>query len=244
MKKLACLILPLLLSPLLSFADPVAPSAVLDTYRTWVKPGHSAAFDKALKSHIKQFHNGEWKWRVYDVLTGPDGGALQITEGPHTWTEYERRGDLGEKHMRDYEMNILPHVEKTSPESYVSYKPEYSTTAVGNYSTKATITHLYTKPGQMSAFLESLKQVKPAWEKLGLNIVVYTSFASGEPQVILVNRLKDGFKDFEPDGTTFREAYDAINGVGSYAKRMEEQGHYVERIVGEIIAFRPEFSAK
>ena len=96
----------------------------------------------------------------------------------------------------------------------------------------------------MSAFLESLKQVKPAWEKLGLNIVVYTSFASGEPQVILVNRLKDGFKDFEPDGTTFREAYDAINGVGSYAKRMEEQGHYVERIVGEIIAFRPEFSAK
>lgn len=252
MKKLAgrllsLLLFPLLLPlsfPLLSHAEEVKPSAVLSTYRTWVKPGHTTAFNKALMAHIKQFHSGEWRWRVYDVLTGPDGGSLQITEGPHTWTQYEARGDLGEKHNHDYDTNILPHVEKTSPEGYVLYRAEYSTTAVGNFSNKAALTHLYIKPGQMQAYLEGLKTVKPVWEKLGLNMVVYTTYLSGEPRVTIIERLKNGFKDFEPDGTTFRETYDAIHGAGAYAKRMEDQPRMVDHVVGEMIALRPEFLVK
>lgn len=64
MKKLAGYLLFLLLFPLLSHAEDVKPSAVLDTYRTWVKPGHTAAFNKALLAHIRQYHSGDWRWRV------------------------------------------------------------------------------------------------------------------------------------------------------------------------------------
>jgi hypothetical protein len=243
-KIISCLAL---LFSLLSFhvhAQDNKTSAVINSYRTWVKPGHTAALNKALAAHVKQFHSGDWKWRVYDVLTGPDGGALQINEGPHTWTEFEARGDLGEKHMRDYEMNILPHVEKTSPELYAVYRPEYSTTAVSNFSNKALLVHVYPKAGQMHALLTSLKEFKPTWEKLGYNIVVYTSQHSGERSVILVQRLKNGFKDFEPDGSTMRDTYDSINGAGSYDKRMEDHLRIVDRMVMELISYRPEFTAK
>jgi len=247
MKKLIRLVLLLLLLPLLTplaQAEDAAPSAVLNTYRTWIKPGHTAAFNKALLAHIKQFHSGEWKWRVYDVNTGPDGGSLQINEGPHTWSAFEGRGDLGEKHMRDYEVNILPHVDKTSPEVYAVYKAEYSTTAVGNFSNKASLTNIYPKPGQLLAYLDSLKAIKPVWEKMGYNVVVYTIFQSGEPRVTIVQRLKNGLKDFEPEGATFRDAYDAVNGAGSYAKRMDEQLRIIDHVVGELISFRPEFTPK
>jgi hypothetical protein len=244
MKTLQRLVLLLPLLSLQAYAEDSKSSAVINTYRTWVKPGHTAAFNKALAAHVKQFHSGEWKWRVYDVLTGPDGGSVQIGEGPHTWTEFDGRGDLGEKHMRDYEHNILPHVDKTSPESYAVYKAEYSTTAVEKFSNKALIVHVYPKPGQLSAYLSSLKDFKPIWEKLGYNVVVYTSLHSGERSVLLVQRLKNGLKDFEPEGATVREAFDATNGAGSYDKRMDEQMRILDRMVTELISFRPEFTAK
>lgn len=244
MKKLTCLafVLPLLWLP--AHAEDSQSSAVINSYRTWVKPGHTAAFNKALAAHAKQFHSGQWKWRVYDVLTGPEGGALQINEGPHSWAEFEGRGDLGEKHMRDYEANVMPHVEKTGPDLYVVYKAEYSTTAVGNFSNKALIVRVYPKPGQLSAYLASLQEFKPVWEKLGLNMVVYTSLHSGPRSVLLVQRLKNGLKDFEPDSAGMRQVYDSVNGAGSYDKRMEDQARILERLETELISFRPEFTAK
>jgi hypothetical protein len=244
MKKLYCLVLLLPLFSLPSQAEDAPSSAVINSYRTWVKPGHTAALNKALAAHVKQFHSGDWKWRVYDVITGPDGGALQINEGPHTWTKFEARGDLGEKHNRDYETNILPHVEKTASEIFAVYKPEFSTTAVGNFSTKALLVTVYPKPGQLPAYLNSLKNYKPVWEKLGYNVVVYTALHSGEPRVIIVQRLKNGLKDFEPDGSSTREVYDSVNGAGAYEKRMEDQLRIIDRSVTELISYRPEFTAK
>ena len=241
MKKLLGIALLLVLLP--SLADE-PKSSVINTYRVWVKPGHTEAFNKALAAHAKQFHSGEWKWRVYDVLTGPDGGSLQINEGPHSWTEFEGRGDLGEKHMRDYEHNLLPHIEKESPESYVVYRPDFSTTAVANFSNKALVVHVHPKAGQFPAYLASLKEFKPVWEKLGLNMVVYTSLHNGDRSVILVQRLKNGLADFEPDGANVRQVYDSINGAGAYDKRNDDQAHMLDSMVTQLISYRPEFSAK
>jgi hypothetical protein len=243
-KRIFCLALLLSVCSLPVHADDAQSSAVINTYRTWVKPGHTAAFNKALAAHVKQFHSGDWKWRVYDVLTGPDGGSVQVSEGPHTWTEFEGRGDLGEKHMRDYEMNVMPHIEKTSPESYAVYKPEFSTTAVRNFSNKALVVRVFPKVGQLPAYLASLKDYKPVWEKLGYNVVVYTSLHSGERSVVLVQRLKNGLKDFEPDGSILRDAYDSVNGAGAYDKRMDDQARWLDHTISELISYRPEFTAK
>ena len=254
MKKLACIIL-LVLSPLIAFgqaapaaaaaAAPTAPKKnTLSTYRVWVKDGHSAAFKAAVAAHAQKYHTGNWKWRVNEVLTGPDGGAYQITEGPNSWTDIEGRGDLGAEHTKDYETNIMPHVEKSSPDSYVTYQESASTTAAANWSNKSAITHFYYKPGRGPATLELLKSYKKSWEKQGVNVVVWSAYASGEPQYIGVRRFKNGFLDLDAGGPSMRKAFDDANGEGAFDKAQEELNRCIDHTVSEFIEFKPELSSK
>ena len=241
MKKLTCFMLALLF-PLLAFAQS-PPEKTLSVYRVWVKDGHTAAFEKALLAHAKQFHTGHWKWRVYQVMSGPDGGSYQINEGPNSWTTLDDRGDLSAAHTKHYETMITPHVAKSSPGQYFTYDDKLSTTGLGNFSTKAVISHVVVKPGRMLAYTNSLKTAKAVWEKLGRNVVIWRSFYSGQPRVIIVGRLKNGFKDFDTDNALFQDAYDAVNGAGSHEKYLEEVSRNVESTLGEIIEFQPALSS-
>lgn len=251
MKKLAYLIL-LLALPILAPAQeakkdaaPAAPKKnTISTYRIFAKDGHDAALKAALAAHAQKFHTGSWKWRVSDVLTGPDMGSYQITEGPNSWTDLEGRGDLGPEHTKDYDTNLLPHIEKSTPESYLTYQEELSTTAASNWSTKVVITHIYYKPGRGPATFAAIKTYKAVWEKLGYNFVVWSSFASGEPQYVVGRRLKNGFKDFDDNSPAMRQAYDDVNGAGSYDRVQDETARDVSHSVGEMIEFKPELSSK
>ncbi|MES2152371.1 MAG: hypothetical protein V4508_21540 [Pseudomonadota bacterium] len=241
MKKIICLVL-ILLSPLLAIAD--APKAeTLTVDRVWVKDGHLEAFKKAIAAHAKQFHTGHWKWRTYDVLSGPDGGAIQINEGPNTWTDLDGRGDLSAAHTKHYETTVMPHLAKSAPSIYMTYDDKLSTTALGNFSTKAVITRVYIKPGRGIAYTAALKTNKAVWEKLGRNVVVWRSFASGQQQLSIVTRLKDGFKDFDVDNKLYSATYDEVNGAGAYEKYLEEMARDVDQYVGEMIEYKPEMSS-
>lgn len=242
MKKFACLVLTLLF-PLLALAE--APKAeTLTVDRVWVKDGHMAAFKKALAEHAKEFHTGHWKWRTYEVLSGPDAGAFQINEGPNTWTDLDGRGDLSAKHTKHYDTMVLPHLSKYAPTAFMTFDDKISNTPAGKYSTKAVITHVYVKPGRGLAYTAALKTNLPVWAKLGRNIVVWRSFASGEPYLAIVSRLKDGFKDFDADNSTYSVAYDEVHGAGSYDKYLEEIARDVDRYVGEMIEYKPEMSSQ
>ena len=251
MKKLSCIIL-LMLSPLIAFAQaapaataPAAPKKnTITTYRVWVKNGHEAAFKAAMAAHAQKFHTGSWKWRVNEVLSGPDGGAYQVVEGPNSWTDLEGRGDLGAEHTKDYENNLQPHIEKSSPESYMTYQESASTTAATNWSNKSAITHFYYKPGRGPATLEVIKTYKKSWEKQGFNIVVWSPHASGEPQYVIVRRYKNGFKDLDESGPSMRQAFDDANGAGSFDKTQDEIARDIDHTVSEMIEFKPDLSSK
>ena len=250
MKKLLCITL-VMFFPLIGFTQeakkdaPAAPKKnTISTYRIFAKDGHTAALKAALAAHAQKFHTGSWKWRVSDVLSGPDSGSYQITEGPASWTENEDRGDLGADHMKDYETNLTPHIEKTTPTVYLTYQEELSTAAVTNWSTKVIITHVYFKPGRGPATFAAIKTYKAAWEKLGENIVVWSAFASGEPQYVIGRRLKNGFKDLDDNGPTMRKVYDEVNGAGAYDRFQDEAARDVDHSVGEMIEFKPELSSK
>jgi hypothetical protein len=215
----------------------------LTVYRVWVKDGHTADFEKAVAAHAKQFHTGHWKWRVYQVLSGPDGGSYQINEGPNSWSDLDGRGDLGPAHNKHYDTTLLPHISKSSPEAYMTYEDKHSTTALGNYSTKAMINHAYLKPGREAAYMAALKTNKAAWEKRGLNVAVWRSFASGPTHVAIVYRLKNGFKDFDIDNGPHQAAYDEINGAGSYDKYLEEIARDVDSYSGDMIEYSPGLSS-
>ena len=250
MKKFVCLIVSLLV-PLFAFAQDAkketstAPKkTTLNIYRVWVKDGHTDAFKAAVTAHAQKFHSGNWKWRVSEVLSGPDGSSFQIAEGPNSWTDLEGRGDLGAEHQKDYDTNIAPHVEKTSPDSFITYQESVSTTGAANWSNKSLITSIYYKPGKSGAVLALLKNYKSVWEKIGYNVVVWSASNSGEPRYIIVRRLKNGWKDLDEGGPTFRESFDAVHGAGAFDRGQEELSRSVDRSVGEMIEFKPELSSK
>jgi hypothetical protein len=241
MKKLISVVLALLF-PLLAIAEP-PKVATLTSERVWVKDGHMEAFKKAMAAHARQFHTGHWKWRTYEVLSGPDGGAIQFNEGPNSWTDLDGRGELSAQHTKHFETAILPHISKSSPTLFLTFDDKLSTVAAGNFSTKAVINRVYIKPGRGMAYTAALKTNKAVWEKLGRNVVVWRSFASGDQQVVIVTRLKNGFKDFDVDSKAYGMVYDEVNGAGAYEKYLDEIARDIDHSVGEMIEYSAAMSS-
>ena len=102
----------------------------------------------------------------------------------------------------------------------------------------------YTKPGRMPRLLENLKLWKKTWEKRGMSVAVWTSFYSGESQVVIAIRLKEGWKDLETDMLNTAKAFEQVAGPKAYEAALEEVASTVERIVDEMTEFKPELGSK
>lgn len=232
------LVLPLALSQ-------AQDKATLSSYHVLAKPGKDAALKKAITDHAAKFHTGNWKWRVFMVLAGPDEGAYQINEGPNSWTDLEGRKDISDEHTRDYENNILPLLERSTPNMFLSYQRELSSDSAVGPMKKALLRHIYFKPGKGPRIYNYLTTWKKVWEKLGVKVAVWSSVFSGEPQFVIAYRLLQGFIDLEqPMGQKMREGYDALAGVGAYARYLEDLELSVSKINEEIIELLPEVSSK
>jgi hypothetical protein len=241
-KSIGLLIFFLVLSLGLSQAQ---DKATLTSYRVMAKPGQEAALKKAITDHAAKFHTGNWKWRVFMVLSGPDEGAYQINEGPTTWTVLEGRKDISDEHTRDYATNVLPLLERSTPNSYLIYQRELSTDSAVGPLKKALLRHIYPKPGKGARIYDYLLTWKKVWEKLGMKVVVFSSFFSGEPRYVISVRLPQGFVDLEqPMGQKMREGYDALAGVGSYYRYLEDLELSVDKVAEEMLEFLPEASSK
>jgi hypothetical protein len=241
-KSIGLLICFLVLSASLSQAQ---DKATLSSYRIMAKPGKEAALKKAITDHAAKFHKGNWKWRVFMVLSGPDEGAYQINEGPNSWTDLEGRKDISDEHTKDYETNMLPLIERSTPNSFLSYQREVSSDSAIGPMKKALLRHYYLKPGKGARLFNYFTTWKKVWQKVGVRVAVWGSVFSGEQQYIVAFRLPQGFIDLEqPMGKQMREAYDEIAGPGSYARYLEDLDQYVDKINEEMIELLPEVGSK
>jgi hypothetical protein len=241
-KSIGLLIFFLVLSLGLSQAQ---DKATLTSYRVMAKPGQEAALKKAITDHAAKFHTGNWKWRVFMVLSGPDEGAYQINEGPNSWTALEGRKDISDEHTRDYETNILPLVDRNTPNTYLTFQRELSTDSAVGPMKKALLRHIYPKPGKGARIYTYLSTWKKVWEKLGLKVVVWSSFYSGEPQYVVSYRLPQGFIDLEqPMGNKMREGYDEVAGTGSYYRYLEDLDLSINKVLEEMIELLPDVGSK
>ncbi len=236
----------LALSGLLSFTVINAQEkSTLTTYRVSPKPGKDSALKKALAEHVAKYHTGNWKWRVFSVISGSDEGSYQLNEGPNSWTTLEGRKDISDEHTRDYETNVMPLVEKATPQAYLLLRREFSTDSVSNTFKKALLRHFYPKPGRGVRIMESFGIWKKVWEKLGMRVTVWSSFFSGEPEWVIAVRLQKGFVDLEqPMGKALADGYDEVAGPGAYARFLDDLGQNVSRIDEDIIELLPELSSK
>lgn len=234
-----------------AFAQSTAPAAatapkknVISTFRVFVKPGHTAAFKAALAAHAQKYHKGETAWRVGEIMSGPDGNGFQINEGPTSWTALDDRGDLGAEHQADFDNNILSHVERITGDSYATYAEELSSAKVDAWSNKVAMVQYFVRPGKGPLATDVLKRFKAIWEKRGINFAVWSAAWSGESRYSVAFRLKNGWKDFDLDGMSSREAANALWGTAAYDRLMADMSMAFDKISTELVNYDPSLGSR
>ncbi|MFI5131463.1 MAG: hypothetical protein ACHQFX_15785 [Chitinophagales bacterium] len=231
-----------MLVPLLGISQ---NKTVVSTFRVTPKPDKIAAFQKALAAHAQKYHKGDWKWRVFEVQSGPEYGAFHVTEGPNSWAGMDGRGDISKEHQMDWDNNVSPLTTGNGGASYSEFNADMSTVQLTDYADKIVIGHLFPKPGMIVKMTDMLKKLKKVWEAGNESVAVYNAVHSGDPQIATVTRLKGGLKDLDPSSSkTTGERYNAIYGAGAWDSWLADYANCVEKRWNEILFYRADLSSK
>lgn len=240
MKKLLFL---LLLVPVLGMSQ---TKNVISTFRAFPKVDKVLEFEAAMAAHAQKYHTGDWRWRVFEITSGPDAGGYHITEGPTSWTAFDTRGNLGTEHNNDWNRNVAIYLtDRQGLTGYSVFQDSLSTVALTDFATNIIITHIYPKPGMIVQVRELIEKQRKVWQAGNESVAVYNVTNSGAPQFSAVARLKGGLKELEPGfRAPFPERFDAINGAGSWDYYLEDYYKYVEKRWSEMLTLRPDLSSK
>lgn len=240
--KTGVLYLLMLIIPAMSIAQ---TKNVISTHRVFPKVDKVLEFEKALATHAQKYHSGDVAWRVYTIQSGPDAGGYQIAEGPKSWESEDSRGDLGADHTLDWNKNVAIYLTDRQSAAYSVYIDSLSTIALGDFSDKINITHVYPKVAQGDNVVNIIKKLKKSWEAAGVTVAVYAANSSGPGQYIIVTRYKQGLKEKNPGfRKPFKENYEAVNGSGSYAQYLKDVAEYVNETWSEMLFLKPELGSK
>jgi hypothetical protein len=218
---------------------------IVSTFRVFPKMEKSLEFEKAFTAHAQKYHTGDWKWRVFEIQSGPDAGGFHVVEGPLSWDQFDTRGNLGTEHTADWAKNVMTLTADRGTSSYSEYNEELSTVKITDYTDKIILNHTFPKPGRITALLDMAKKMKKAWEAGNESVAVYEARNSGAPQIITSTRLKNGLKELgDSNRKPFPERYAAANGDGSWDAFQEDYAKNVENRWSEILFYRADLSSK
>jgi hypothetical protein len=228
-----------------SQAQTAAVKNVISTHRVFPKIDKVLEFEKALANHAQKYHSGDSHWRVFEIQTGPDFGGFHITEGPKSWVSEDERGDLGAEHRLDWSKNVTIHLTERQSAGYSVYQDSLSTVALGDFSEKIQISHVYPKIGQSDHVVNMIKKMKKTWAASGVTVAVYAANASGPSQFTLTTRYKQGLKEKTVDfRKPFKATYEAVNGAGSYAQYQKDGAEFIDESWSELLFMRKDLSSK
>ena len=218
---------------------------VVSTHRVFPKIDKVLEFEKALAAHAQKYHTGDVKWRVFAIQSGPDMGGFHITEGPTSWEAEDTRGDLGAEHKLDWNKNVTIYLTDRQSGGYSVYIDSLSTVALGDFSDKIQITHLYPKIGWGNKIVTVIKNLKAAWVADGSTVAVYEANGSGPAQYTIVRRYKQGLKE-KADGfrKPFKATYEAVHGAGSFEDYLDNIRQYTNDVWSELLFMRKDLSSK
>lgn len=218
---------------------------VVTTHRVFPKIDKVLEFEKAMTAHAQKYHTGDVKWRVFEIQSGPDMGGYHITEGPNTWDGLDSRGNLGEEHNTDWHKNVAMYLTDRQSATYSVYEDTLSTVAVGDYSDKIQIDHVYPKIGHADKVRKILSERRKVWQANGLSVAVYSVNASGPAQFAVVVRFKQGLKEKTPGfRKPFKATFESIFGEDSMDDHTERMRDYTNEIWSELLFLRKDLSSK
>lgn len=230
---------------LLPFAGTGQTKNVISTHRVFPKIDKIAEFEKAVATHAQKYHTGDNHWRVFAIQSGPDIGGYHITEGPKSWESEDARGDISPEHQNDWNKNVAIYLTDKQSGGYSVYQESLSTIALGDFTDKIQISHVYPKTGRSDDVAAMLKKIKKAWEAAGVTVAVYASSSSGPAQFALTTRYKQGLKERATGfRKPFKEVYETANGEGSYEQYLKDAAEYVQESWSELLFLRKDLSSK
>ena len=198
-----------------------------------------------MAAHAQKYHTGDWSWRVYDIMSGPDAGGYMVTEGPNSWDQLDTRGDISPEHKMDFMKNVAPLTIEKGSTMYGTFRADLSTTQLTDFVDKIAINHVFAKPGFASEIENMIEKAKKAWELGNQSVAVYESSASGAPQFLIVTRYKQGWKERDSSFMKpFRARYNTANGEDSFDSFTEGLQKYVESSWSELLIYNKELSSK
>ncbi len=234
-----------LLTVLIPFMGIGQTKNVISTHRIFPKMDKLLEFEKAIAAHAQKYHTGDAHWRVFAIQSGPDIGGFHVTEGPTSWEGEDARGDLGAEHKMDWNKNVAIYLTDRQSGGYSVYIDSLSTVALGDFSDKINIAHVYPKTGQSDNVVNMIKKLKKTWAAAGITVAVYSASSSGPAQYTLVTRYKQGLKERAAGfRKPFREMYEMANGEGSYAQYLKDAAEYVQENWSELLFLRKDLSSK
>src|SRR6266487_1276603 len=191
---------------------------VVSTDRYFPKNDKIEEFEKALATHAQKYHTGDWSWRVYDIMSGPDAGGYMVTEGPNSWEKLDTRGNISPEHNMDFMKNVAPLTTEKNSSAYATFRADLSTVQLTDFVDKIAITHVFIKPGFGLEFEKVIMKAKKAWELGNQTMAVYEASSSGPPQFLIVARYKQGWKERDSSfRKPFKDRYDTANGEDSFS---------------------------
>ena len=230
---------------LIPFAGISQTKYLISTNRVFPKVDKVLEFEKAIAAHAQKYHTGTAHWRVFNIQSGPDAGGYHITEGPTSWEIEDVRGNLGNEHNLDWNKSVAIYLTERGSTGYSVYQDSLSTVALGDFSDKINITHIYPKIGGGGKIWSLLKKMKAAWQAEGSTVAVYAASSSGPAQYTIVTRYKQGLKERAPNfRKPFRETYEAIHGVGSWEDYLDTLREYASESWSELLFLRADLSSK
>ena len=235
----------ILLCTLIPFAGISQTKNLISTHRVFPKVDKVLEFEKALATHAQKYHSGTAHWRVFAIQSGPDAGGYHITEGPTSWEAEDVRGNLGNEHNLDWNKSVAIYLTDRQSAGYSVYLDSLSTVALGDYSDKINITHVYPKIGQNDNVENMIKKLRKTWIASGVSVAVYAASSSGESQYTIVTRYKQGLKERAPGfRKPFKERYEAVNGEGSLAQYSKDAAEFIDKSWSELLFLRADLSSK
>lgn len=235
----------LLFCAFIPFAAMAQKKNVVNASRYFPRVDKVLEFEKALTAHAQKYHTGNFRWRVFDIQSGPDAGGYHITEGPCSWEDIDSRGDMGKEHLIDWNKNVAIYLTDKYSSSYSVFSDSLSSVALTDYSKFINISHVDPKIGWGYKFREVLKKFNKVWVSSGESIAVYTSNSSGPNQFALVTRYKNGLKEKASDyRKPFKERYEAMYGADSWEEVDEVYKKYIDNTWSELLSYREDLSSK
>lgn len=217
-----------------------------ETHRFVAKRGHEADFEKGLADHNKKFHTtAPYKTSIFEINTGPNSGAYELSMGPMTFTQMEGR-PAGKEHDADW-AKVMEHVESTGESVYWRADKDISYAPAGSESFSSFRWRYMTlRPDQRDRFEGLMAQVEKVFEtkKLGAGFMAYWKYGASQGPHVCTELSMPGMKYLDREDTWVKD-FEEVHGEGSYDRYIEDLNMCVDRskTYDEFVKFRADLSS-